>query len=50
MAKLNTDKIQKEFEKQYLREKPLDFVVGDTVDISYKITEGEKSRIQKFRG
>lgn len=50
MAKLNIDRIQKEFEKNNLRENPLKFSVGDTVNVSYKIEEGGKSRIQKFRG
>ncbi len=50
MTKLNTDKIQKEFEQEYLKKDALKFNVGDTVDVSYKIEEGGKSRIQKFRG
>ncbi len=50
MAKLNLDKIQKEFEKNSIRENTLTFSVGDTVNVSYKIEEGGKSRVQKFRG
>lgn len=50
MAKLNIDRIQKEFDKNNLRESPLKFSVGDTVNVSYKIEEGGKTRVQKFRG
>jgi len=50
MTKLNTDKIKKNFEKDFIREKALDFGIGDTIDVSYKIEESGKSRIQKFRG
>lgn len=49
MAKINTDKVHQEFEKNYLKEEPK-FSVGDTVDVAYRIEEGGKTRIQKFRG
>ena len=40
-----------ETESRYLRQKALpEFDVGDTVDVSVKIKEGEKERIQVFNG
>ena len=37
-------------EKPYLRAKPLQFNIGDTVDILNRIVEGDKERIQVFNG
>ena len=37
-------------EASSLREKPLRFAVGDTVDVHTRILEGEKERIQIFTG
>ena len=37
-------------EKSSLREKPLQFAVGDTVDVHTRILEGTKERIQIFSG
>ena len=37
-------------EKPYLRATPLEFQVGDTVDVATKIVEGDKERIQVFQG
>ncbi len=37
-------------ERSSLRENPLDFAIGDTVDVHTKILEGEKERIQIFSG
>ena len=37
-------------EKPYLRATPLEFQVGDTVDVATKIVEGDKERIQLFTG
>ena len=39
--------IQKEFSKTY---RELNFEVGDTVKVHYKIIEGDKERIQVFEG
>ncbi|HAV92678.1 TPA: 50S ribosomal protein L19 [candidate division WOR-3 bacterium] len=50
MAKLNIDKIQKDFELDTKKHDDHAFNVGDTVDVSVKIEEGGKSRIQKYRG
>lgn len=50
MAKLNIDKIQKDFETQTKKHDDSPFNVGDTVDVSVKIEEGGKTRIQKYRG
>ena len=37
-------------EKSSLREKPLQFAVGDSVDVHTRILEGTKERIQIFSG
>ena len=37
-------------EKSSLREQPLQFAVGDTVDVHTRILEGSKERIQIFGG
>ena len=37
-------------EKSSLREEPLDFEIGDTVDVHTRILEGNKERIQVFSG
>ena len=37
-------------EKSSLREKPLEFAIGDTVDVHQRILEGDKERIQIFNG
>jgi large subunit ribosomal protein L19 len=37
-------------EKSSLREQPLQFAVGDTVDVHTRILEGTKERIQIFSG
>ena len=42
--------IIKEIEKEQLKEQVPEFSVGDTVKVSNRIKEGEKSRIQVFEG
>ena len=37
-------------EQPYLKKEPPQFQVGDTVDVSTRIIEGEKERIQVFSG
>ncbi len=37
-------------EKPYLKEKLPEFRIGDTVDVSCRIVEGEKERVQVFNG
>ena len=37
-------------EQSSLREEPLNFAVGDTVDVHTRILEGSKERIQVFSG
>ena len=37
-------------EKKYLKSKVPSFNIGDTVDVSVRIIEGEKKRIQVFSG
>ena len=37
-------------EKKYIRKEALKFEVGDTVDVHFRVTEGDKTRIQIFSG
>lgn len=37
-------------EESSLRENPLNFEIGDTVDVQTRILEGDKERIQNFSG
>jgi large subunit ribosomal protein L19 len=37
-------------EKPYLKAKPAEFHIGDTVDVKCRIREGEKERVQTFGG
>ncbi len=37
-------------EKPYLKKKPPEFRIGDTVDVLCRIVEGEKERVQVFNG
>ena len=40
----------KKVEESSLREEPLQFEIGDTVDVHTRIQEGNKERIQVFSG
>ncbi len=40
----------KEFESMFLKEDVVDFKPGDTIEVSFRVREGEKERIQIFRG
>ena len=40
----------KKIENEQLREDNPDFRVGDTVRVSYRIKEGDKTRLQDFEG
>lgn len=42
--------IIKNIEKEYLTDKEVSFNVGDTIVVSFKIREGNKTRIQSFQG
>lgn len=42
--------IMKQVEASSLREKPLEFAIGDTVNVHTRILEGDKERIQIFNG
>ena len=42
--------IIKQLEDEQVRENRLDFKVGDTVKIDYKVKEGNRERIQVFEG
>ena len=37
-------------EKAELRSDPPEFQIGDTIDVHYRITEGDKERVQVFTG
>jgi len=39
-----------EVEQSSLREKPLKFEIGDTVDVHVRILEGDKERVQIYNG
>src|SRR5208282_2632064 len=45
-----TNKLLQLVEKPHLKQTPPRFEVGDTVDVSTRIIEGEKERIQIFTG
>ncbi len=43
--------IIKDVEKEFISDKSeIDFKAGDTVTVNYRIQEGAKTRIQKYRG
>ena len=44
------NKVVEEFEKKFMKEKPSQFGVGDTVKVFSKVKEGDKERIQGFEG
>ncbi len=44
------DQILKAVEESSLRAEPLEFEIGDTVDVHTRILEGDKERIQIFNG
>jgi len=39
-----------EIEKEQMKENVVDFNIGDTIKVFYKIIEGKKERIQPFEG
>ena len=45
-----TSQIIEKVEQAYIKKNRLDFSVGDTVDVSVRIVEGEKERTQVFTG
>jgi len=45
-----SDQIMRKVEKPYLRDDIPDFKAGDTLKVSYKIIEGEKTRVQQYQG
>lgn len=44
------ESIIKTVEKEYLNDKDVEFSPGDTIAVSFKIREGEKTRIQNYQG
>lgn len=47
---MNRSKLIAAAEQSSLREEPLSFQIGDTVDVHTRIQEGNKERIQVFTG
>jgi len=45
-----TAELIKHVEQKHLRKDPLNFKIGDTVDVHVKIIEGERERVQVFNG
>ena len=45
-----SQEILNKVQESSLRKEPLDFDIGDTVDVHTKILEGDKERIQVFSG
>ena len=44
------NRVIENIEQNYLKKEPLQFQVGDTVDVATRIVEGDKERIQVFSG
>jgi large subunit ribosomal protein L19 len=44
------NRVIENIEQNYLKKEPLQFEVGDTVDVATRIVEGDKERIQVFSG
>jgi large subunit ribosomal protein L19 len=42
--------IIKAVERKQLSDRPMDYGPGDTINVSFKIREGDKERIQQFQG
>jgi len=42
--------IIKAVEKKQLSERKMDYAPGDTINVSFKIREGDKERVQQFQG
>ena len=47
---MNTAILTKIEQEQLKKEKPVDFKIGDTINIHVKIKEGDKERLQLFTG
>ena len=45
-----SQEIMKLAEKKYKSDRTMDFGSGDTINVSYKIQEGNKTRIQSYQG
>ncbi len=50
MAARKQTEIMKQVEASSLRAEPLEFAIGDTVNVHTRILEGDKERIQIFNG
>ncbi|MGH7201130.1 MAG: 50S ribosomal protein L19 [Planctomycetaceae bacterium] len=47
---MNKSELIKQVEQSSYREQPLEFEIGDTVDVHTRILEGNKERVQVFNG
>ncbi|HPS19944.1 MAG TPA: 50S ribosomal protein L19 [Candidatus Omnitrophota bacterium] len=47
---MSNSSIMENFEKKHKKENKYVFEVGDSVDVSFRITEGDKTRVQLFSG
>ncbi len=50
MKKINSTKILKQLEKTQMRDDLPEFRSGDTISVHVKVTEGNKTRVQRFDG
>lgn len=47
---MDRGKTLREYQARYMKKRVPVFHVGDTVEVHYRIREGEKERVQKFQG
>ncbi|MDE6477131.1 MAG: 50S ribosomal protein L19 [Mycoplasmoidaceae bacterium] len=50
MKKINSTQILKQLEKTQMRDDLPEFRSGDTISVHVKVTEGNKTRVQRFDG
>ncbi len=50
MKKINSKKILNQLEKTQMRDDLPEFRSGDTISVHVKVTEGNKTRVQRFDG
>ncbi len=47
---MDKGKVLREYQARYMKRRVPRFHVGDTVEVYYRIKEGEKERVQRFQG
>jgi len=47
---MDRGKVLREYQARYMKRKVARFHVGDTVEVYYRIKEGDKERVQRFQG